>query len=198
MDNVKYQQSARIDNNFENYYHRELCSLNLSEKEKRKLLLLSAKLASKNGCVNNLKFIINLDRTLLLDDNSAIFRLAAEIEDFNKYKMIINFLLEKEQIKHFELNDVKEEFLKLSLGKILLNNINYLIEEKNVNFEISGDLLKLIMRTKNEDIINFFIFNTKINLNNDIKNWLLENNYENELLQLVIKDTFNKDLIHSI
>lgn len=160
----------------------------LSEIDKLELYTIGSMYASSEGCVENLKFMVNKMPEILLEKEQGILRMTVDIKDFEKFKSTINFLLEYSDKLNFNIKE--NSWLKECIKNESLDKIEY-IQEKIINLEINENVIKTLVRNKNKEIFNYFIFNLDIKINDKLENWLIENNHKEELEIIKKRYLFN-------
>lgn len=169
----------------------------VSHKEKIEIYTIGAMYASSSGCFENLKTFINEDPEILIQKEQGILRMTVDIESFDKFKEIINFLIINHKDK-LDFNARENSWIKECIKNECLNKIEYIIETGN-HLEINDNIIKTLVRNKNKDIFDYFIFNLEIPINDNLENWLKENNHKEELQIIKKRNLFNnldKDLVN--
>lgn len=163
----------------------------LNDIEKKQILTECAMLATKHGNFSNLLLLIEQDKTILKEKESGIFRMSVDIESIIDFKKIIDYLFKEEYKDYIDVNALHNDFLKSCINKNKLAYIQYLIEDKQVNFNLNNErLLKTLVRNKDNVIFEYFVFNLMMPISEDLKEWFIENNYENQWNQISKRNLF--------
>lgn len=162
-----------------------------NEHKKKKILTECAMLACKNGKIDNMALIIEKDLNILKEKECGIFRMSSEINSWIEFQKIIDYLFKKEYKKHINVNALEGAFLKECIKKNKLEQIQYLIEKKEVKFDLNNEiLLKTLVRNKNNLMFEYFVFNLMIPVKENLKDWFIENEYENQWNQIKKRNLF--------
>lgn len=152
--------------------------------EKKEILNDCAMIATKKGIFNNIKFLIDKDVNILLEKKCGIFRTTSEIESFESFIEIIDYLFIKKHKNFIDINTNKNSFLKDCINKESLKKLKYLIEKHNVLFDFNDEtVLKTIIKSDNKEMFDYFFIELKINVHitDSIELWSIENNYKENL-----------------
>lgn len=151
--------------------------LNISEKIE--VLTQCAMLASRHGILSNLELLVKENPDILKEKQCGIFRVSAEIENIEDFKIMTDYLLESDKRHLIDVNALDSSFLKECIKREKLEYIQYLIEEKNIVFDFNNTtLIKTLLRYENIDILNYFIVDLKIPVEDkSLTDYMLENNY---------------------
>lgn len=164
-----------------------------SDSEKKKILTECAMLASKHGNFSNVILLIEQDKTILKEKESGIFRMTAKIESIVGFKKMIDYLFQEEYKEYINVNALHNDFLKSCINKNKLSYIQYLIEEKEVNFDLNNEvLLKTLLRNKDNVMFEYFVFDLMMPISNNmtLKEWFMENDYETQWNQINKRNLF--------
>lgn len=154
------------------------CINYLDPEDKVEILTQCAMLASRHGILSHLKILIEENIDILKEKQSGIFRIAAEIEKVEDFKAIINYLLEVDKKSLINVNSLDGDFLKQCIKREKLEYIQYLIEDKQVVFDINSNIIKTVLRNENHATLDYFVINLKIPVNiEQLTTWILDNNH---------------------
>lgn len=171
------QQSCCVNTHLDKTLQQYLPQLNIDEKNK--VLTQCAMLAAKHGILSNVKILVEQNPDILHQQQCGIFRMCAEIEHEEQFKCVIDYLLDTDKKHLINVNALESGFLRECIKRDKLDYIKYLIEDKNVTFDIENTtLIKTLLRYENDNILNYFIVDLKIPINiENVKNYMLENNH---------------------
>lgn len=192
----EYKQKYAVSelNLLEKYHKEKKLSFPLTAKDKENLVNC-AMLAIKMGEFKFLTYLLEQEKSILAEKESGIFRMTADIVDFIVFKNTIDYLFDKDKENHININAHDNGFLKEIIKKNKINYLEYIVDKHSKTFNLEDNLLfKILVRNQNKEVFDYFIFdlNMPVTETEDIKKWLLENDYEEQLIQIQKRNLFNQ------
>ena len=178
----------------EKYYQQGYISFPLRDEVKENLVTC-AMLAIKEGKFKSLNYLIEKQESILSEKESGIFRMTTEISSLEVFKNTIDYLFFKDRNNDININANDNNFLKELIKKEKIEYIQYVIEYHKKTFTLDDEIVfKTLIRNKNKDMFDYFVFklNMPIKDTDNLKVWLLENDYESELIKIQKRNLFNQ------
>ena len=132
---------------------------------------------AKNGNLNFIKSLIEKGADIHTNNNESL-RVAVN----NNHLEVVKYLVAKGADIHFENNWI----LRIASERGHLGVVKYLVE-KGADIHTNNDeFLRLAAKNNHLEILQYFLYDCKIKVNKEDKDWLLKNKQE-KILELVEK-----------
>ena len=121
--------------------------------------------------------------------------MTTEISSLEVFQNTIDYLFFKDKNNDININANDNGFLKELIKKDKIEYIQYVIEYHKKFFTLDDEIVfKTLIRNKNKDMFDYFVFklNMPIKDTDNLKVWLLENDYESELIKIQKRNLFNQ------